>query len=261
MNSDGKLGSTTGDVILNGGALSATASFTLNARRTSSSAPAVGASSMRRRGSRLTYGGSLTNNSGGSGSLTKTGTGTFTLSTAARSTYTGATTISEGTIALSGYATLGTSSNLTMASGATLDVSSSTGGYTLGSHQTLVVGNGTSLVKGKLNLGTAALACFWTNGVPSLTISGNTLVMNNNTATITVAGTTPLPVGVYKIISKGTGGSVSGTVAGSLVNVAGAGAVAAVLSKLPAASCISTFMAALPRRPRSPPLPPSKVWQ
>jgi len=229
VNSDGKLGATSGDLYLNGGALSAAASFTLNANRGLFLGPASGTGGGTLdvpAGVTLTYAGAIANNGGGSGSLTKTGSGTLALSTAARSTYTGGTTIGGGTVTLSGYATLGTSSNLTIASGATLDVSSATGGYTLGSHQTLVAGNGTSLVKGKLSLGSAALALFWTNGVPSLTISGNTLVMNNNTATITVAGSTPLAVGVYKIISKGSGGSVSGTVSGSLVNVAGAGAAA-----------------------------------
>ena len=50
--------------------------------------------------------------------------------------------------------------------------------------------------------------------------------MNSNLTTVTVAGTTPLAAGVYRIISKGTGGSVSGVVSNSPVNVAGAGAVA-----------------------------------
>jgi autotransporter-associated beta strand protein len=229
VSSDGKLGSaTTGDIVLDGGTLTAATNFTLSSSRTVLLGPDSdgGGTLDVPAGVTLTFGGTIADKGASPGSLTKTGSGMLTLSSSSWSTYTGDTSISSGTVAISGYGMIGATGNLTIAPGATLDVSSATGGYALGAGQTLVAGNGTSFVKGKLSLGSAALALFWTNGVPSLTISGNKLVMNNNATTVTVAGTTPLPVGVYKIISKGSGGSVSGVVSNSLVNVAGAGATA-----------------------------------
>ncbi len=227
VSNDVFLGANTNYVVLNGGTLSAGTNFHFYLYRTLALGTAGGTVEVPA-GVTLTFDGNIYD-SGGPGSLTKTGAGTLTMSSSASAayvTYTGDTTISNGTLALSGVGAMGTNGNLTIASGATLDVSGATGGWKLGRYQTLIAGNGTSLVKGKLNLNNAALALFWTNGVPSLTISGNTLVMSNNTATVTVAGGTPLPVGVYKLISKGTGGSVTGVATNSLVNVIGAGAVA-----------------------------------
>jgi autotransporter-associated beta strand protein len=228
VSTDACLGAKTNTVVLNGGTLSAATNFTFNYYRTlalGASGGGVGTLEVPS-GVTLAFDGNIYDSGSGPGSLTKTGAGTLAISTYGYSTYTGNTTISAGTLSISGYGSIGASGSLTIAAGATLDVSSATGGYTLGNSQTLVAGNGTSLVKGKLTLGSAALALSWTNGVPALTISGNKLVMNNNITTVTVAGTTPLAVGVYKIISKGTGGSVSGVVSNSLVNVLGAGAVA-----------------------------------
>jgi autotransporter-associated beta strand protein len=53
-------------------------------------------------------------------SIVKVGSGTLTLS--GNSTYTGDTTISQGTLALTGSAAIGSTSNITVAAGATLDV-------------------------------------------------------------------------------------------------------------------------------------------
>ncbi len=228
VSADTCLGAKANVVVLNGGALSAATGFVFNSYRTLALGSAGGGAGTVDvpPGVTLTFDGSLIDNGSGPGSLVKTGTGTLAISTYGHSAYTGNTTISAGSLAVAGYGSIGASGNLIIASGATLDVSGATGGYTLGSGQTLIAGNGTSLVKGKLNLGAAALALFWTNGLPSLAISGSRLTMNNNLTTVTVAGTTPLAAGVYRIISKGTGGSVSGVVSNSPVNVAGAGAVA-----------------------------------
>jgi autotransporter-associated beta strand protein len=229
VTNDSNLGASTGDLVLDGGALSAAASFTLNANRKIYLGPATGSGTGTldvAAGATLTYGGTLADNGAGAGTLVKTGSGTLTLSTSSRATYAGDTSINAGTLAISGLGAIGEAGSLSIAAWATLDVSSATGGYTLGAGQTLIAGSGTSFVKGKLTLGSAALALFWTNGVPSLTVSGNTLVMNNNTTTVSVAGATPLAVGVYKLIAKGTGGSVTGVVSNALVNVTGAGAAA-----------------------------------
>lgn len=71
--------------------------------------------------------------SGSTLSLTKIGTGTQTLS--GINTYSGATSITEGTLALSGSGSIVNSSTINVAAGATLDVSSAT--FTLGVDQTL----------------------------------------------------------------------------------------------------------------------------
>jgi autotransporter-associated beta strand protein len=82
-----------------------------------------------------TYAGIIT----GSTALTKTGSETLTLSGA--NSYTGNTTISQGTLALGATGTIANSTNLivgaTGSSGTVLDVSAKTGGFTIGSTQTL----------------------------------------------------------------------------------------------------------------------------
>lgn len=70
----------------------------------------------------------------GSAAFTKLGGGTLTLTNS--NTYTGITTISDGTLALSGTASLA-SSNITVGTGTTFDVSAVTGGYTVASGKTL----------------------------------------------------------------------------------------------------------------------------
>ena len=86
--------------------------------------------------------------------MTKTGSAALTLST--NNTYTGATTVSAGSLILGASGSVGSSSVLDVASGATLNVSAVTGGFVVGSSQTLrgsgtVVGNTT--VNGALQPG------------------------------------------------------------------------------------------------------------
>ena len=104
--------------------------------------------------------GNLTNNNGltldgagageiqkvieGSSTVTKTGAGTWTLSGA--NTYSGDTTVSVGTLALSGGGSIASSATVAVESGATLDVSAVTGGnWTLASGKKLT---GSGLVTG-----------------------------------------------------------------------------------------------------------------
>ena len=86
--------------------------------------------------------------------MTKTGSATLTLSN--NNTYTGATTVSAGSLILGASGSVGSSSVLDVASGATFNVSAVTGGFVVGSSQTLrgsgtVVGNTT--VNGALQPG------------------------------------------------------------------------------------------------------------
>jgi autotransporter-associated beta strand protein len=73
----------------------------------------------------------------------KVGTGQLTLTGA--SDYTGTTTISAGTLALGSTGSIANTPTITVATGATLDVSAVSGGWTLGAGQTL---RGTGIVEG-----------------------------------------------------------------------------------------------------------------
>jgi autotransporter-associated beta strand protein len=88
--------------------------------------------------------------------MTKTGSANLTLST--NNTYTGATTVSAGSLILSTNGSIASSSVLNVASGATLNVSAVSGGFIVGTNQTLrgsgsVVGNTT--INGALQPGSS----------------------------------------------------------------------------------------------------------
>ncbi|MFD1474728.1 beta strand repeat-containing protein, partial [Ancylobacter polymorphus] len=161
-----------------------------------------------------TYSGALS----GYGSLTKTGTGTVTL-TASNSSYTGAVTISAGTLALSGSGSLSTASSVTVGKG-TLDISATTAGATIkdlsssDSEARVVLGSQTLSVT-TLNLNTFAGVI---SGSGGLTVSGTLpsglILTGENTylGTTTVNGA--LAIGFN---------SASGSVAGDIVVNAGGG--------------------------------------
>lgn len=71
----------------------------------------------------------------GSGDLTFTGPGTLTLNAA--NTYSGVTRVNAGTLALGSSGSIGSSSGLSIANGANFNVSTVSGGFTLGSNKTL----------------------------------------------------------------------------------------------------------------------------
>jgi fibronectin-binding autotransporter adhesin len=108
------------------------------------------------------------------GGLTKNGAGTLTLGNT--NTYTGTTTINTGTLALGSAASIANSRNISVASGAVLDVSAVTGGFALGAAQTL---SGSGSVNGVVtNNGTIAPGASGTTG--TLTLS-NSPVLNGVT--------------------------------------------------------------------------------
>jgi autotransporter-associated beta strand protein len=162
-----------------------------------------------------------------SGGMTFTATGgigTNTLSAA--NTYTGNTTISAGTLALSGSGSLA-SPKIILANGAKFDVSGLSSTFALGSGQTLTNVSGTGNIAGNVNLASGALALSYTNGMPSLSVTNGTLAFNSNAVTVAVAGS--LPHGIYKLISTNSGGLVSGTLPAT-VTANGIGTATASLS-------------------------------
>lgn len=142
------------------------------------------------------YAGTIT---GTSGSFTKTGTGTLTLSGA--NTYTGATTISAGTLALGASNVLSDSTAVTLQSGATFAVGSNsdtiakfsgTGGtISIASGGTLTAGDATSTSYSGALTGSGTLV---KQGSGTLTIASNvnfdgTVVVNAGSLSLTAGAT------------------------------------------------------------------------
>jgi len=139
-----------------------------------------------------TFGGVIQNGAGGAGivAFKKIGGGAQTLTGV--NTYTGATTVEGGTLALSDAGSIASSQEI-LVTGATLDVSSVTGGFTtLGP---LGASNGTFLVKATGSPGINALNL--TNSRVRLTTLGGT---NVQTTTLSTGGVTNL----IDFISVGT---------------------------------------------------------
>ncbi|MBW8865188.1 MAG: autotransporter-associated beta strand repeat-containing protein [Verrucomicrobia bacterium] len=168
INADNNLGAG-GGIVLNGGALSVTANVTLNANRSLVVGPASGSGAGTldaASGQTLTFGGVIANNLAGTGSLTKTGGGTVTLTGA--NTYSGSTTVNGGTLLLTAAQQNG--SAITVNNGATLAVTR-TGGTTLPvSGLTLGSGGATTVQFGNLSTGNAVITA------TNLTTSGTVTV-------------------------------------------------------------------------------------
>ncbi len=177
--------------------------------------------------------------SGGSLTVSDT-TGGGRLALTAANTYSGSTLINSGTLALTNSGSIVNSSLISLAGGATLDVSGATVAATLGAGQTLRLSGSTS----SATLATAAskgltlaanspleFTAFkpaGSGGAVPLTLSGaGTLSLGTSSpATITVAnGGVPLAGGAaYKLIAKGASGSVATAPLGP-ITVNGDGAV------------------------------------
>ena len=192
----------------------------------------------------LTIGGVI---SGSGFGLTKAGAnGTLILN--ATETYTGPTTVNAGTLALGASGALNAASNVSIAAGATFDVSGlgASATYTLGSGATLTAnGTGTTLgstaaaitggSSGTVNLGARPINLTFTPSVyagdtthPALYISQGALALNANAVIITNNSGTPLGNGDYRIIQVGNGssGSITGTAPSGTVTVGGSGVAA-----------------------------------
>jgi autotransporter-associated beta strand protein len=169
-------------------------------------------------------GGSLTLNTAAGGTP-----GTLTLTGV--NTYTGPTTISGATLALSSSGSINSTPNIAIAAGGTLDVSALTSTtFNLSASTTLsAAGTGTSLGStaaaingasgGVVSLGAQAIALTFAPGSftgdsthPALFIAQGTLNLNGNVISVNNAGPSPLGAGVYVLIQAP---AITGTVAAS----------------------------------------------
>jgi autotransporter-associated beta strand protein len=128
----------------------------------------------------------------------------------ASNSYSGPTTISAGTLALGAIGSINNSSVISIAAGATFDVSAP-GSYTLSSSASLsATGTGTSLgstaaaiVGGTgVSLDTRPILLAYDGAHPALFIAQGTLSLNGNA--ITVNGS-PLPAGAYVLVHQANG--------------------------------------------------------
>lgn len=146
---------TAGNIMLNGGALSASATMTLNANRGIALGDAAGSGTgmvdVVTSTHTLTYNGVIANNGTGADNLLKTGAGTLALGGA--STYSGHTTIATGGLTLTANGSINNSDRIIVNTGATFTVSAVSGGYSVKSGQTLE-GGGT--VNGNVTLASGA---------------------------------------------------------------------------------------------------------
>ncbi|UYO47782.1 autotransporter domain-containing protein [Rhodopseudomonas palustris] len=176
-----------------------------------------------------TNGSNVTFTSGlsGVGGITKAGAGSLVLSTA--NTYTGATLINAGTLALSGAGSIASSSGVTVGAGASFDISGITAGATiatLAGAGTVALGNRT------LTLSSASTAF---DGVIT-GIGGLTLATGRQTLTGTnsYSGPTTVNAGtlivngsiVHSATAVGSGGTLAGTGTAGNVTVASGGTLA-----------------------------------
>lgn len=128
----------------------------------------------------------------GTAAVTKTGGGTAVLDSA--NSYTGWTTVSQGTLVLTGTGSLGGSRVVSVAAGATLDARQLAAGYVLGAGQFL---GGSGGVRGAVTiaggtLGLSALVIDGSSGISSLTVSSG-VIAGSPTLSVLAGGAVVLP--------------------------------------------------------------------
>jgi fibronectin-binding autotransporter adhesin len=176
--------------------------------------------------------GEIDQNITNSGSVVMNGTGTWTLK--GTNTYSGNTTISAGTLALSAYGVITNSASIVVASNAIFSVYGLTNAFTLAqSLSTQVLSNSApgAIINGNNDCSAGTLSLVYDGVNPCLTItngqmtlSGSTTINIYNTGAQLASGTS------YRLISTASAGNVgmvAGAVTSSPVIVSGNGAAAA----------------------------------
>ncbi len=192
----------------------------------------------------------LNNVWGGVGGMAMNGPGTLIM--AGNNTYTGNTTISQGTLEVLG--SIANSASIIVSPAGSFYGPSSGSVYTLGLAQTLSNNGSTPALGGNINTGPGTMALSFTPGTPSFTVANGAFGLSSSTVFIVNNTGGTLSSGNYKLISS-SGGSV--TLPGGLpsVTVAGNG----VLSGLYTSLTISSGELYLQVTPNPPPVIASTV--
>ena len=172
ISSDGNLGANTGSLTFNGGTLQFGASVNLsNSRAITLNA---GGGTFDTNGFNTTLGQGI-----GGGGFTKVGAGTLTFSLS--NSYAGGTTVSGGTLALSGSGNLGLNSNAVSVSGGTLDLGTFT----------IIQNGGVHLTGGTIQNGTLSSSGTFDlqAGTVSANLAGSGALTKSTTGTVILAGT------------------------------------------------------------------------
>ncbi|OAI47894.1 hypothetical protein AYO45_05505, partial [Gammaproteobacteria bacterium SCGC AG-212-F23] len=216
---------TPGQLTLNNGTLETTANFTLSANR-GIALGASGGTISTDPSTTLTYNGIIA----GSGALTKAGTGILVMG--GTNTYSGATNINAGTLAVTADSALGTTAaGTTIASGATLDfrnVSYSTTEGLTSNGGTIATSTGTSSFAGNIDL--ASNSSVDVSGT-QLTLSGiisdtGTLTKSSNgtlvlSGTNTYSGATTINGGTVSIAADSGLGTAPGSTSAAAITLGG----------------------------------------
>jgi len=145
------------------------------------------------------------------GGLTLNGAGTLVLNGA--NTYTGDTTITNGTLALGSSGSIAASQHIIVGTGGLFDVSAKSG-FTLALGQSLSNYNSTAMLNGSINTGSGTVALNFAPGTPAFMITNGSFTLNAATI-FQINNTGPaLALGSYKLISTNSNGS--GFIAGTM---------------------------------------------
>lgn len=143
----------------------------------------------------------------GVGGLNVNGPGTLSIS--ASNTYTGNTTVSQGTLAMAVTGSIGGSSQIIVAAGAAFAGPGAGAAFTLAPGQTLSNSGSTATLEGEIDTGPGTMLVNWSPGTPGFTVTGGTLDLSSGTVFQINNTGSVLAAGDYQIISSGAGGAVS----------------------------------------------------
>jgi autotransporter-associated beta strand protein len=156
----------------------------------------------------LVIGQPLLNGGGTDGGLTCMGTGSWTLT--GPNTYNGSTMINSGRLKLSDSGSISNSAGITVAGGATFDVSGVA--FALGGSQILSNSTPTATLYGSVDASVGTVSMTYAAGTPAFAVGNGTLTLSGSTV-VNVNNTGPaLTAGSYEVISNANGGTVAGTV-------------------------------------------------